>query len=106
MKSFSLAKFGCIIILFLSGCSLVRDFQDMIKQSDAASAMIDRELGSRPKIGWNVTNGILTEVNVQFDELADKDITIAELERTVKDSVEESMNGSPEILLVTIKISK
>jgi hypothetical protein len=104
MKSFFSAVFCCIIALLIPSCNLISGFQDVIKKSDAASTAIYQELDSRPEIFLKITNGVSTEVNVQFDELVNKDITVAELEEMVKNSVEESMDGLPKTLLVTIKV--
>ncbi len=79
-----------IMLLALPGCQVIETFQEFIKQSEAASTAIENQIGSRPLIGWNMENGRLTEVNVYFDNLVDKDITVAQIEQVVNTAIREA----------------
>ncbi len=94
-----------IMLLALPGCGIVETFQEMSNKTEAVCTAIENEIGSRPVIGWHIENGILTEVNVYFDDLADEDITLAEIKQAIRGSVNSCMEDRPKKLLVTINVN-
>ncbi len=98
-----------MMLLALSGCGIVETFveafQEMSNQTEEVCTAIEHEIGSRPMIGWQIQNGVLSEVNVYFDNLADENITLAEIKEVVKDSIDNCMEKQPKKLLITINVT-
>ncbi len=97
------------MLLALGGCGIVETFvetfQDMSNETEEVCTAIENEIGSRPVMGWHIENGILTEVNVYFDNLADENITVAEIKQAVRGSVDTCMEKRPKKVLITINVT-
>lgn len=69
---------GASVVLLLatlvSACDVVSDLSEGLEKSDKIADALERELGSRPRVGWQINNGVLTNVNVMFkgEELLQK----------------------------------
>ena len=105
MKLSASRIFFSIMLVALPGCGIVETFQDMSNQTEEVCTAIEHEIGNRPMIGWHIENGVLNEVNVYFDNLADENITLAEIKEVVKDSIDNCMEKQPKKLLITINVT-
>ena len=88
--------------LMIASCGMVESFGEMQKQTEKTSAAIEKAVGIKPQIGWNIQNGKLVEVNVYFGQFGDESITVTELKKEIKNMVAENMEQMPQQLLVSI----
>jgi len=89
------------IAFSLCGCGLAQDMATTQKSAEAAAAELQKELGTKPMIGWNVTNGALKKVNVVFPAEPVANLTVGELHDRVRRAVAHSFSKPPEQLAVT-----
>ena len=66
--------------LALFGCGMVQDMVNVEKNSDAIAVALEKELGAKPLVGWNIQNGTVTNMSVTFPLEAVSKIPVGELE--------------------------
>lgn len=88
--------------LMIARCGMVESFGEMQEQTEKTSTAIEKAIGIKPQIGWNINNGKLVEVNVYFDQFGDESITVTELKKQIKNVVTENMEQMPQQLLISI----
>jgi hypothetical protein len=93
-----------VSVLALFGCGLVQDMPEVQRTSDAMAVSLEKELGTKPSVAWNIRNGTLTNVNVTFPLEGVSKLPVGELEAKVRAAV-ESFDRPPEQLMVSV-ISK
>ena len=94
-----------LIAFMILGCVMVESIGEMNKQTEKASAAIEKAVGTKPQIGWNIHNNKLVEVNVYFDQLSDESITVAELKGKIRSLVSENIEQQPQQVLVSLNIT-
>jgi hypothetical protein len=94
-----------LIALMILGCVMVESMGEMNEQTEKASAAIEKAVGTKPQIGWNIHNNKLVEVNVYFDQLSDESITVAELKEKIRPLVSANIEQEPQQLLISINIA-
>ena len=85
----------------LLGCDMVSDFAETQKKSDAIAVEIEKDLGVKPMVGWNIHNGTLTHVNVQLPLESVAKLSVGELDAKVRAVVAKSFERPPEQLVVS-----
>ena len=90
-----------IFLLFL-GCNAVTDMKDMYAKQGMVQEAIKEKYGLNSRVGWNMHNGVLTQVTVVFSADEVRDRRVAELEAVVKEAVAEAFASTPKILNVQI----
>ena len=63
---------------------------------------IKEKYGLQSQVGWNMHNGVLTQVTVSFDAEKVRDKKVSELEAAAKDAVVSSFKSKPKVLNVQI----
>lgn len=53
--------------LLLGACNAIESLKEVHTQAEAAAALLEKDVGTRPLMGWNVHNGTFTNLNVVFD---------------------------------------
>ncbi|HTS53539.1 MAG TPA: hypothetical protein VMH26_09730 [Burkholderiales bacterium] len=94
-----------LLSTLLFACGMVQDMAEVQKKSDAIAVSLEKELGAKPTVGWNIHNGTLTHVNVTFPLEAVSKLPVGELEAKVRAIVRQSFEKPPEQLIVSV-ISK
>lgn len=98
--------FGTILLATLPGCGIVENFQNLGRQIEIASTIIENEVGTKPRVGWRWENGILKEVNVYFEQLNDESITLARFKKSIKEAMDKSLEEQPKQLLIVINANE
>jgi hypothetical protein len=83
------------VLLFsvgLSGCDFVEDMKDMTAQQEKLELAIKRDLDWNVEIGWHVTNGVFTDITVTLDANELRDLSVKEVNGTIRELVVESFN--------------
>lgn len=93
-----------LVVLFIASCGVVGTLTEMNEQTSKTADVLEESLGTRPQIGWNMTNGVLTDVNVYFENLDDHSVSVAELIEQVKTTVAENIKERPGVLVVSVAI--
>jgi len=88
--------------LALFGCGMVQDMVNVEKNSDAIAVALEKELGAKPLVGWNIQNGTVTNVSVTFPLEAVSKIPVGELETKVRASVLKTFEKPPGQLVVSV----
>ena len=84
----------------LSACNVVDELQDMVAQQEQLSREVSKEFGMDAVVGWNINNGILTQITVSFQ--TDKVITasVSEIQEKVEKLVHAKFDKKPKIIIV------
>lgn len=90
--------------LILAACGVFGSMAEIGAQSSATEDAIEKDLGVRPFIGWNVRNGALANVNVTFEQGKVEGMSIGELETHVRAAVSAHFKERPLQLVVSVSI--
>ena len=85
----------------LAGCGMVSDIAETQKKSEAVALALEKELGAKPLVGWNIHNGRLTNVQVSFPLESVSRLEVGALEAKVRAVVTRSFEKPPEQLVVS-----
>ena len=98
-RGFAVAFLGAVALF---GCGMVQDMVNVQKNSEAIAVSLEKELGTKPLVGWNIQNGTVTNVNVTFPLEAVSQIPVGELEAKVRASVLKRFEKPPGQLVVSV----
>ena len=87
----------------LGACDFFETFQEVQSQAEAAATMLEKDVGTRPFMGWNVNNGKFTNLNVVFDGTKVASMSVRELESKVRKAVRSSFKEQPQQLMVSAR---
>src|SRR5882762_9609226 len=90
-----------VVAAALAGCGMVSDMAETQKKSEAIALALEKELGVKPFVGWNIHNGSLTNVNVSFPVESVAKLAVGELAAKVRVVVSQSFEKPPEQLVVS-----
>ncbi len=90
------------LFLLLIGCDAVSDMKGMFEKQELVQKAIKEEYGLQTRIGWNMNNGVLTQVTVSFVAGEVRDMKVSELEAAAKEAVASSFESTPRVLNVNI----
>jgi hypothetical protein len=85
----------------LVGCGMVSDLAETQKKSEGIAVALEKELGVKPLVGWNIHNGTLTHVNVNFPVEGVAKLSVGELDAKVRVVVTKHFEKAPEQLVVS-----
>ena len=89
--------------LLLAACDFVETFQEVQSQAEAAASLLEKDVGTRPFMGWNVNNGKFTNLNVVFDGTKVAALSVRDLESKVRKAVGASFKEQPQQLMVSAR---
>jgi hypothetical protein len=93
--------FSLLFCVLLTSCGMVSDMAEVQKKSEAISVALEKELGVKPFVGWNIHNGTLTNVNVNFPLDGVAKLTAGDLDAKVRAVVSQHFEKPPEQLVVS-----
>jgi len=88
----------------LSSCDMVSSMKESMAQSDEAAASIEKQVGTRPQVGFNYNNGAFTAVTVQF--MALPSASLPDVERIARAAVVAAFKQEPENLVISFVFKK
>lgn len=91
-----------LLALVLSGCSFVGDMQEMSAQQSQLQEKIKEQHGWDVQVGWNIHNGVLTNVTVMVETQTVAGLQVSEVEAALKTAVSESFEEEPKALVIQI----
>ncbi len=98
----NLAPVILAVSLLLAGCSAVSDMKGMFEKQGLVQKTIKEKYGLQTQVGWNMNNGVLTQVSVVFDEGEVREKKVSELEAVAKDAIESSFKSRPRTINIQI----
>ena len=102
MKKILIAFF--VLVLF-TGCNAVDDMKDMFNKQEKAQQLIKKNYGWNSQLGFNMSNGILTQVSVVLSADQVRDQSVANLEDAARQVISEVFKSNPKIIYIQIATS-
>ncbi|MFK7889037.1 MAG: membrane lipoprotein lipid attachment site-containing protein [Gammaproteobacteria bacterium] len=99
MKRIILATF---LIFALAGCNAMDDMKGFFEKKEIVEEAIKKETGWESQVGYNMLNGVITDVSVVFDAEDVRDEKVSELETLVRKVVSESFDSTPQVVYIQI----
>jgi hypothetical protein len=94
---------AALLLCSLCACDVVSTFSDGMKQSNAVAADLEKAVGSKPFVGFNWNNGVLTSININFDGIP-KDKSIADIADAARTSVKAQFKQEPQKILIAFAV--
>lgn len=92
-----------VATLFVGACNVAESMKETQAQAEAAATLLEKEVGTKPLMGWNVHNGTLTNVNVIFDGSKVAALPVSELESKVKRAIAANFKQQPKQLMISAR---
>ncbi len=93
----------CVLLTFLlSGCDAVNDMKGMFEKQKLVQTAIKEKYGWESQVGFNINNGILTQVTLIFDANDVRDEKVSRLEIITKDVISKSFKSKPQAIYIQI----
>ena len=92
-----------IVVLLLGSCDTVKGFTEVQSQAEAAATLLEKDLDTRPFVGWNIHNTTLTNVSVTFDATKVSQLAVGDLEARVQKAVAATFKSQPKQLVVAVR---
>lgn len=90
------------LTLLLSGCNAFEDMAGFMEKQALVQKAIKDKYGWETMVGWNMHNGRLTQVTVNFDANQVRGETVASLEEAAKLGVATAFQSKPQVIYVQI----
>ena len=96
----ALAKIIAILaaVFLLVACESVKETQ---AQAEVAAAAFEKEIGAKPRVGWNIYNGKLVQVTFVFESDKIAKYTVRDLENRAIRIVATSFKSPPSQITVS-----
>jgi hypothetical protein len=91
------------LALLLSACNVVESLKEVQSQADAAAVLLEKDVGTKPLMEWNVRNGTFANLNVVFDGPKVRALSVQDLESRVRKAVSVSFKEQPKQLVVSAR---
>jgi hypothetical protein len=89
--------------LLAAGCD-VASMKDAMSHSEETSVAIEKQVGVKPFVGFNYTNGALASVTVQFTSVPSVGVT--ELQGIANSVVQTTFKSEPQTLIISFAFQK
>ncbi|GAA5162960.1 hypothetical protein [Viridibacterium curvum] len=92
-----------LLATLLASCGVFDTMKEGFKHSEDVAAELEKSVGSKPFVGFNWNNGILTNINISFEGIpADK--TTAEIAALARTSISQHFKQTPKSLIVSFSL--
>jgi hypothetical protein len=100
-------RFTALLLLAvgLTGCDAINTVKDGFKHSKAVESDLEATLGSKPGVGFNWTNGRLTQVTVTFPRLLEAK-PLRELAEAVRAAIGKEFQQQPDNIVLSFVLEK
>src|SRR5262249_31652085 len=90
-----------IAVTMLAACNVVEEMAETKKQGDAVAVALEKDVGAKPTVGWNIRNGTLQNVNVTFPADSVAALTVGDLTARVRAAVDRGFEKPPVQVVVS-----
>lgn len=101
MRGFFLTIF---LILLLQGCDVVVDMKGMFEKQEMVKELIKTKYGWESELGFNIKNGVLTDVTVLLNASEVRGETVEKLEKIIAEVVVSVFKSKPKVIYIQIAI--
>jgi hypothetical protein len=104
----ALSKFIAVVVTaqLLVACNFAASLGEAQASAEAVANALEKDIGSKPFVGWNVHNGKLVNVNVVFDGAKVSARTVRDLETVTRAAVGAHFKEQPSQLMVSVRWEK
>ena len=96
---------GVLLMAVVLGCNVIEDMKDVFHKQELVIEAIKEEKGWESKVGFNIHNGVLTDVTVTLDAKEVNDQKVADLVKVVRPVVLESFDSTPQSIYIQIDVT-
>ena len=94
-----------LLAVLCAGCGTISEMKGIYAETQRTADVLEKELGTRPEIGFNVMNGNLANLNVIIDSSKVQQLHVSELEIRVHKAIAVTMKEKPGQILVSLRAS-
>ena len=91
-----------LCVCFLTACDAVQDMQGLFEKQALIQTAVRDKYGWDVQVGWNMHNGILTQVTLGFVAEQVRHEAVSTLERAALDAVAQSFKSTPNAIVISI----
>ena len=92
------------LFIMLLGCDAIDDMKGMFEKQEIVQSAIKEKHGWQSQVGFDIDNGVLTQVTVALDANEVRNEKVSKLEEIVKDVISTSFKSTPRALYIQITI--
>ena len=100
MKTLAVIAF----LVALSACSVIDTLKDGFTHAEEVSTDMEKAVGSRPLVGFNWSNGSLTNITITFDGIPE-DKSTSEIADLARQSIAHRFKQEPKRVIISFSIS-
>ncbi len=86
----------------LVSCDAIDDMKGMFEKQEIVQSFIKEKYGWQTQVGFNMNNGVLTQVTVVFDANEVRNEKVSKLETITKDVISTSFKSTPRAIFIQI----
>ncbi len=94
--------FYLILIFLLSGCDAVQDLKGMFEKQELVQTFIKKKYGWESQVGFNINNGILTQVTLILNADEVRNERVSRLEAIAKQVISKTFKRKPQTIYIQI----
>lgn len=92
-----------VLLVVITGCGAVDSMTEGLKHSQEVADDMERSVGERPFVGFNWSNGFLTDVSVTFSVVPDEK-SVNELIVLSRESIQKHFEQIPDQIIVAFSV--
>jgi hypothetical protein len=93
------------VALALAGCDVINSAKDAFKEAQATAADLETTTGLKPNVGFNWSNGRLTQVTVTYPRLLDGK-PMPELVEAIRAAIRKEFKQEPDNVVLAFVVPK
>jgi hypothetical protein len=94
--------FVLLILLAVLSCNVGKNFKEMSDKQGKMQKSIKDNYGLSSQVGWNVTNGVLTQITITFNNEEVKEEPVSKLTSVARETIEQAFDEKPKVILIQI----
>lgn len=91
-------------MLLLQGCDAVNDMKGMFEKQELVQELIKTKYGWESQLGFNMNNGVLTDVTILLNADQVRGETVEKLEKITSEVVANVFKSKPKAIYIQIAI--
>ena len=99
MKTYILSV-ACLLLL--AGCDAITDIKGMFEKQAAVQNLVMEKYGWESQVGFNINNGILTQVTLILNANEVRNEKVSSLEKIAREVIAESFASKPNVIYIQI----
>jgi hypothetical protein len=96
--------FIALLVILLAGCDIASGMKDGLKYSELAAKDLEKNIGIKPFVGFNLNNGKLTTVSITFPSIPSPK-QLEEISQLVEKAVKYNFKQEPEQIVISFTIT-